>query len=79
MDMPMIMVEMNEVQRVILDWIGSDEFNAAIENTVGAGNGDFISGAMWGAAMAGLVAGTNAHQIIFVKENKPMKGENENV
>ena len=70
MDMPKTMVDPNEVQKVILEWIGSDEFNAAIANTVGAENKEYIAGAMWGAAMAALVASTRVNQIIFVKEHK---------
>ena len=70
MNMPQVMVDPIDIQKAILDWIGSDEFNAALANTVGAENKDYIAGAMWGAAMAALFASTRVHQIIFVKENK---------
>ena len=49
--MEKILIDTKEFCRLILDFVGSDEFNKLIDNCEN-GNADFKLGAMWGMAMA---------------------------
>ena len=51
--MEKILIDTKEFGQVILDFIGSDEFNKLIDNCQN-GNADFKRGAIWGMAMASI-------------------------
>lgn len=51
-----------EGQKIILEWIGSDEYKKIFENTSCNQSQDFKSGAMWGAVMASMLISTKATQ-----------------
>ena len=58
MDMKNTMPLVNplEVQKAILNWIGSDELKEMYKDTLYGESPEFKMGVMWGAAMAGLIA-----------------------
>ena len=61
------LIDTKEFGRVILDFIGSDEFNDLI-NSCENGNVDFKRGAMWGMAMASMKSFTECQQYIMKVE-----------
>lgn len=71
--MEKVLIDTKEFGRVILDFIGSDEFNDLITNCED-GNADFKRGAMWGMAMASIKAFTECTQysVLVTKDESDM-------
>lgn len=65
--MEKILIDTKEFCRLILDFVGSDEFNKLIDNCEN-GNADFKRGAMWGMAMASMKSFTECQQYIMKVE-----------
>lgn len=62
--MEKILVDVNELSNVLLNFIGSDEFDKLINNCE-HGNSDFKHGAVWGMAMASIKASTKCTQYVL--------------
>lgn len=62
--MEKILIDTKEFGQVILDFIGSDEFNKLIDNCEN-GNADFKRGAIWGMAMASMKSFTECSQYVL--------------
>lgn len=62
--MEKILVDVNELSNVLLNFVGSDEFDKLINNCKHE-NSDFKQGVVWGMAMASIKASTKCTQNVL--------------